>query len=103
VTHAQIAGGPGIDMVGCHPGVISGNTFRHSDVVGGNGVQAKGETTSIQFSSTGSNTPVAPATQIGGSTGLNFSGPTAARVRGQGRDRGVRNPLATQVKTEQLL
>ena len=35
-------GGSGIDMVGCHRGVIRSNVFRHTDSVGSTGVQAKG-------------------------------------------------------------
>ena len=37
-------GGSGIDMVGCHRGVIQSNVFRHTDFVGSTGVQAKGGT-----------------------------------------------------------
>lgn len=67
--------GSGIDMVGCHEGVVSGCTFRHGDDVGGNAVQAKGGTRDItimqcRFEHAGSR-----AVNIGGSTGLPYFRP----------------------------
>jgi hypothetical protein len=63
-------GGSGIDMVGCHNGVIEGCTFRHGDQAGSNGVQAKGGSRAVtirrcRFERSGSR-----AVNIGGSTDL---------------------------------
>lgn len=68
-------GGSGIDMVGCHKGRIEGNTFRHTDAPGGNGVQMKGGCADIvvrknRFENAGSR-----GINIGGSTGLEYFRP----------------------------
>jgi hypothetical protein len=68
-------GGSGIDMVGCHHGVIQGNVFRHGDTVGHNGVQAKGGTTNIRILDNRFEHAGMRAIQIGGSTGLEFFRP----------------------------
>lgn len=67
-------GGSAVDMVGCHRGVIEGNTFRHIDG-GGSGVQMKGGCADIavrrnRFENAGSR-----AVNIGGSTSLEFFRP----------------------------
>lgn len=67
-------GGQGIDMVGCHNGVIEGCTLRFEDDKGF-GVQTKGGSSNIivrrcKFEHAG-----ARAMQIGGSTGLQFFRP----------------------------
>ncbi|MFC1716859.1 nitrous oxide reductase family maturation protein NosD [Candidatus Poribacteria bacterium] len=69
------SGGSGIDMVGCHRGVIEGCTFRHGDSVGSNAVQTKGGSRDVvirrcRFEHAGSR-----AINIGGSTGLRFFRP----------------------------
>jgi hypothetical protein len=69
------SGGSGIDMVGCHRGVIQGCTFRHGDREGSNAVQTKGGSSEIvirrcRFEHAGSR-----AVNIGGSTGLQFFRP----------------------------
>ncbi len=69
------SGGSGIDMVGCHRGVIEGCTFRHGDSVGSNAVQTKGGSRDVvirrcRFEHAGSR-----AINIGGSTGLQFFRP----------------------------
>jgi len=69
------SGGSGIDMVGCHRGVIQGCAFRHGDRVGGNAVQTKGGSSEIvirrcRFEHAGSR-----AINVGGSTGLQFFRP----------------------------
>lgn len=69
------SGGSGIDMVGCHRGVIEGCTFRHGDTVGGNAVQTKGGSSEViirrcRFEHAGSR-----AINVGGSTGLRFFRP----------------------------
>ena len=68
-------GGSGIDMVGCHRGVIEGCTFRHRADSGGNGVQTKGGTSDVtigrcRFEDAGSR-----AINVGGSTGLEYFRP----------------------------
>ncbi len=79
VEHSTIlswgGGGSGIDMVGCHQGVIQGNVFRHGDTVGHNGVQAKGGTTNIRVLDNRFEQAGMRAIQIGGSTGLEFFRP----------------------------
>lgn len=69
------SGGSGIDMVGCHRGVIESCTFRHGDREGSNAVQTKGGSSEIiirrcRFEHAGSR-----AINIGGSTGLQFFRP----------------------------
>jgi hypothetical protein len=68
-------GGSGIDMVGCHRGVIESCTFRHGDTTGSNAVQTKGGSSEIvirgcRFEHAGSR-----AVNVGGSTGLRFFRP----------------------------
>lgn len=67
-------GGQGIDMVGCHRGVIEGCTLRFSDDKG-YGVQAKGGCTDITIRRCRFEHAGARAMQIGGSTGLQFFRP----------------------------
>ncbi len=69
------SGGSGIDMVGCHRGIIEGCTFRHDDKVGSNAVQTKGGSSEIiicqcRFGHAGSR-----SVNVGGSTGLQFFRP----------------------------
>jgi len=71
-------GGQGIDMVGCHRGVIEGCTLRHTDEERSAGVQAKGGCRDVtvrrcRFERAGSR-----AVNIGGSTGLEFFRPPLA-------------------------
>jgi hypothetical protein len=68
-------GGSGIDMVGCHRGLIVGCTFRHRDEASANGVQAKGGSAKVtvrrcRFEHSGQR-----AMNLGGSTGLQFFRP----------------------------
>jgi hypothetical protein len=71
-------GGSGIDLVGCHRGLIESNVFRHLPAAasgGANGVQAKGGSSSIvirrnRFENTG-----ARGVNLGGSTGWEFFRP----------------------------
>lgn len=69
------AGGSGIDMVGCHRGIIRGNIFTS---MGSNAIQAKGGTQYIdiyrnRFTNCGQRT-----LNLGGSTGLQFFRPIDA-------------------------
>jgi hypothetical protein len=79
-------GGQGIDMVGCHRGVIEGCTIRHTDEEASTGVQMKGGTRDIavrrcQFDHAGGR-----ALNIGGSTGLQFFRPPLDRSPGPPRN-----------------
>jgi len=68
-------GGSGIDMVGCHRGVIESNFFRHTDTVGSTGVQAKGGTSQVIIRRNRFENAGGRAVNIGGSTGLEFFRP----------------------------
>ncbi|MCS7192073.1 MAG: right-handed parallel beta-helix repeat-containing protein [Armatimonadetes bacterium] len=67
-------GGQGIDMVGCHNGVIENCTLRFEDDKG-YGVQAKGGSSNIKVRRCRFEHAGARAMQIGGSTGLQFFRP----------------------------
>jgi len=67
--------GEGIDMVGCHRGVIAGNTFR--DVIG-SGVQAKGGSEDVLIHRNRFERIPSRAVNAGGSTGLAFFRPQDA-------------------------
>jgi hypothetical protein len=71
-------GGSGIDMVGCHRGVIASNLFRHTDSVGSTGVQCKGGTSRIDIQRNRFENAGGRAVNIGGSTGLKFFRPPLA-------------------------
>lgn len=68
-------GGSGIDMVGCHRGLIQSNLFRHTDTAGSTGVQAKGGTSKINVRQNRFENAGGRAVNIGGSTGLQFFRP----------------------------
>jgi hypothetical protein len=68
-------GGSGIDMVGCHRGVIESNLFRHTDSVGSTGVQAKGGTSQLAVRRNRFENAGGRAVNIGGSTGRQFFRP----------------------------
>lgn len=73
-------GGSAIDMVGCHRGVIEGNTIRHNDPEPPNctGVQAKGGSSDIVIRRNRFDHAGGRAVNIGGSTGLKFFRPPLA-------------------------
>lgn len=68
-------GGSGIDMVGCHRGVITGCTFRDG---GDNAVQTKGGSSDILVERSRFENAGQRALNIGGSTGLEFFRPSLA-------------------------
>lgn len=68
-------GGSGVDMVGCHRGVIQNCTFRHNPGQGSSGVQAKGGTAEITIRHCRFENAGARAINLGGSTGLQFFRP----------------------------
>lgn len=71
-------GGSGIDMVGCHRGLIQNNIFRHNtdaEATGADGVQAKGGCRDITIRGNRFENSGARSINIGGSTGLQFFRP----------------------------
>ena len=69
------AGGSGIDMVGCHVGLIEQNQF---DDLGSNGIQAKGGTREIRILRNRFTDCGERSINLGGSTGLDFFRPQDA-------------------------
>jgi len=69
------AGGSGIDMVGCHRGLIAASTFRQA---GSNAIQGKGGTSEILIHGNLMVDCGARAMNLGGSTGLQFFRPLGA-------------------------
>lgn len=69
------AGGSGIDMVGCHHGLIANNSFQ---TLGSNAIQAKGGTQHIQILRNHFTDCGQRAVNLGGSTGLQFFRPLDA-------------------------
>jgi hypothetical protein len=70
-------GGSAVDMVGCHRGVIEGNTIRHNnpEPPNCNGVQGKGGTSDVVIRRNRFEHAGGRAVNIGGSTGLKFFRP----------------------------
>jgi hypothetical protein len=68
-------GGSGIDMVGCHRGVIERCRFVHGDSMGSNAVQAKGGTRDVAIRRCHFQNAGQRAVNLGGSTGLEFFRP----------------------------
>jgi len=67
--------GSGIDMVGCHRGIVSKSTFRSADSIGGNGVQTKGGSRDVAIRGCRFHNAGGRAVNIGGSTGLRYFRP----------------------------
>ena len=67
--------GSGIDMVGCHRGVVTGSTFRDGDKIYGNAVQMKGGSRGIAVSRCRFENAGGRAINVGGSTGLKYFRP----------------------------
>jgi hypothetical protein len=83
-------GGSGIDMVGCHRGLIEGNTFRHTDPPGSNGVQCKGGSADITIQRNTFENPGGRGVNVGGSTGLQFFRPALKEGGGNAEARNIR-------------
>jgi hypothetical protein len=66
------AGGSGVDHVGCHQGLLVGNTFRET---GSNGVQAKGGSADLEIRGNSFFDAGQRAVNLGGSTGFEFFRP----------------------------
>lgn len=69
------AGGSGIDMVGCHVGIIGGNRFIN---LGSNSIQAKGACSDLIISGNHFTRGGQRCLNLGGSTGLPFFRPAGA-------------------------
>ncbi|MDQ3016846.1 MAG: right-handed parallel beta-helix repeat-containing protein [Bacteroidota bacterium] len=69
------SGGSGIDMVGCHDGLIINTHFEN---LGSNSIQAKGGTANIRIEANKFKNGGARAVNLGGSTGLPFFRPIDA-------------------------
>jgi hypothetical protein len=70
--------GSGIDMVGCHRGVVTQCTFRDGDPVGANGVQMKGGSSDVTVSRCRFENAGGRAVNLGGSTGTPYFRPAGA-------------------------
>ncbi len=79
ITHCSFTrgatGGSGVDMVGCHRGIIEGNIFNS---LGSNAIQAKGGTQFIAILRNTFTNCGQRAVNLGGSTGLQFFRPIDA-------------------------
>lgn len=75
-------GGSGIDMVGCHRGVIKKSTFRSG---GDSGVQAKGGSSQITVEQCLFDGFGQRGVNIGGSTGMDFFRPAISRMPKNGK------------------
>lgn len=85
-------GGSAIDMVGCHRGVIEGNTIRHNEPEPPNctGVQGKGGTSDLVIRSNRFEHAGGRAVNLGGSTGLKFFRPPLADGQEHAEARNLR-------------
>lgn len=78
-------GGSGIDMVGCHHGLIRNSRFSHRPgIFSGNGVQAKGGSTQIVIRNNRFIHAAGRAIQIGGHTDLRFFRPAPQGFEARG-------------------
>jgi hypothetical protein len=75
------AGGSGIDLVGCHEGVISHNRFENQ---GSNSIQVKGGSKNIRITYNHFKNGGQRTLNLGGSTGLRFFRPLDARYEAAG-------------------
>lgn len=75
------AGGSGIDMVGCHEGLISGNRFENQ---GSNSIQVKGGSKNIRIANNFFKNGGQRSLNLGGSTNLQLFRPLDARYEAAG-------------------
>lgn len=73
------AQGSGIDLVGCHDGVIEGVTLRQREGAGGSGVQVKGGSSRVTIRACRFEEAGSRAVNLGGSTGLQWFRPPLGR------------------------
>jgi hypothetical protein len=84
------SGGSGIDMVGCHRGVIEKSTFRHTDAPEANGVQCKGGSNDITIRRNTFENAGGRSVNIGGNTGMPFFRPPVKDDGGNAEARNIR-------------
>lgn len=84
-------GGSGIDMVGCHGGVIANNTIRHTPPGPPNctGVQAKGGSSGVVIRGNRFEHAGGRSVNLGGSTGLAYFRPPASDTGTNAEARGL--------------
>lgn len=82
-------GGSGVDMVGCHRGLIEKSVFRDVAEGASNGVQCKGGSTSITIRGNRFENAGARSVNIGGSTGRAFFRPPIKPEGGNAEARDV--------------
>jgi hypothetical protein len=85
-----IGGGSGIDMVGCHRGLIRSNAFSHTDDAGSTGVQCKGGTSEIRIQRNRFENAGGRGVNIGGSTGRAYFRPPLREPSGHAEARNIR-------------
>lgn len=68
-------GGSAVDMVGCHRGVLEGNTLRHIEEQNASGIQLKGGTANVVVRKNRFEHAGGRAVNLGGSTGLEYFRP----------------------------
>lgn len=68
-------GGSGIDMVGCHRGILRHNRLKHDNNEAASGIQCKGGSTDLVLRRNRFENAGARAVNIGGSTGLQYFRP----------------------------
>ncbi len=90
VTGWGTGGGSGIDMVGCHEGLILSNRFNHTDNVGSTGVQCKGGTSRIRIQRNRFENAGGRGVNIGGSTGREFFRPPLEKGAEHSEARDIR-------------
>lgn len=90
VTGWGVGGGSGVDMVGCHRGLIRSNVFRHTDEAGSTGVQCKGGTSEIRIQRNRFENAGGRAVNIGGSTGRAYFRPPLRESSGNAEARDIR-------------
>ena len=83
-------GGSGIDMVGCHRGVVEGSLLRHNSPPNATGIQCKGGTSAIVIRRNRFEYAAGRAVNIGGSTGLQFFRPRLAEDGPHAEARDIR-------------
>ena len=89
-TRWGTGGGSGIDMVGCHRGVIEGCAFDGTSGVQSNGVQAKGGSSAITIRRNRLVQTGGRGVNLGGSTGAAYFRPPLAEGGGNAEARDLR-------------
>jgi hypothetical protein len=83
-------GGSGIDMVGCHRGVVEESLLRHNNPPNATGIQCKGGSSEIAIRRNRFEYAAGRAVNIGGSTGLQFFRPPLSKEGPHAEARDIR-------------